>query len=461
MGLIKRIFGEVHHGIVDLSCGLFINAVGDTAGDILLRIAVDEIRPLFFHDGLLLFTHGTAHQVASAQSISRQVTDDLHYLLLVYDTAVGGFQDRLQLRTGIGHILRMVFPLDVLRDKIHRARTIQRNTGHYILQILGAQFLHEALHPGTFQLEHTFRSAGADGSQYFRVIIIYGIHINVSAGGILYEFYSIMDHGQGTQSQKVHFQQAQFFQRRHGELGNDGTVRASGQRHEFVCGFLTDHDTGRMHRGMSGQSLQSLTHIDQVVDLFVLLIELAEFRIHLQCSAQCNVQFVRHHFGNRIHERIGQVHDTAHIADDTFRRQSTEGDDLYHLVIAVFSAHIIDDLLSPFKAEIHVNIRHRDTFRIQESFKQQIVMNRIDVGDLQAICHDTSRRGASSRPHGDPVLLRIIDEIPHDQEVVHISHSLNNAKFVIKALPERLSGLSGGLITVAVAFCQSVIAELI
>ena len=88
-------------------------------------------------------------------------------------------------------------------------------------------------------------------------------------------------------------------------------------------------------------------------------------------------------------------------------------------------------------------------------------MNRIDVGDFQAICHDTSRRGASSRSHGDSVLLRIIDEIPYDQEVVHISHSLNNAKFIVQALPECLSGLSGGLITIAVSFRQSVIAELI
>ena len=88
-------------------------------------------------------------------------------------------------------------------------------------------------------------------------------------------------------------------------------------------------------------------------------------------------------------------------------------------------------------------------------------MDRIDVGDLQTICHDTSRRGASSRSHRDPVLLGIIDEIPHDQEVVHISHSLNNAKFIVQAFPESLAGLSGGLITVAVAFCQSVIAELI
>ena len=88
-------------------------------------------------------------------------------------------------------------------------------------------------------------------------------------------------------------------------------------------------------------------------------------------------------------------------------------------------------------------------------------MDRIDVGDLQAICHDASRRRSSSRSHGDPVLLGIIDEIPHDQEVVHISHSLNNTQLIIQALPESLSGLSGGLIAVTVAFRQSVIAKLI
>ena len=93
MGLVNRILGEIHHGIVDLSCGLFINAVGDTAGDILLRIAVDEVRPLFFHDGLLLFTHGTAHQVASAQSITCQITDDLHNLLLIDNTPIRRLQD--------------------------------------------------------------------------------------------------------------------------------------------------------------------------------------------------------------------------------------------------------------------------------------------------------------------------------------------------------------------------------
>ena len=90
MGLVERIFGEIHHHIVDLSGCLLVNAVGNTAGDILLRVAVDEVGPLFFHDGLFLLTHGTAHQIASSQSITRQITNDLHYLFLIYNTAVGG-----------------------------------------------------------------------------------------------------------------------------------------------------------------------------------------------------------------------------------------------------------------------------------------------------------------------------------------------------------------------------------
>ena len=90
MGLVERIFGKIHHHIVDLPCCLLVNAVGNTAGDIFLRVAVDEVGPLFFHDGLFLLTHGTAHQIASSQCIARQITNDLHYLFLIYNTAVGG-----------------------------------------------------------------------------------------------------------------------------------------------------------------------------------------------------------------------------------------------------------------------------------------------------------------------------------------------------------------------------------
>ena len=355
----------------------------------------------------------------------------------------------------------MIFTLNILRDKIHGTRTIQGNTSHHIFQILGTQFLHEALHPGTFQLEHTFRSAGADGSQYFRIVIVNGIHIYVSAGGILNKFYRIMDHSQCTQPQEIHFQQSQFFQCRHGKLGDDGTVGASGQRHEFIRRLLTDDHARRMHGGMSGQSFQALTHIDQMMHLLILLIKLSEFRVHFQRFAQGDVQFVGHHLGNGIHERIGQIHNTSHITDDTLGCQGTERNDLHHLVVAVFSAHIIDDFLSPFEAEVHINIGHGHTFRIQETFKQQIIMNGINVGDLQAICHDTSRSGTSSRSHRNPVFFRIVDEIPYDQEIVHISHSADDTQLVIQTFPQGLSGLPGRLVTVTVTLCQSVITKLV
>ena len=355
----------------------------------------------------------------------------------------------------------MIFTLNILRDKIHRTRTIQGNTSHHIFQILGAQFLHEALHPGTFQLEHTFRSTGADGSQYFRIVIVNGIHIYVSAGGILNKFYRIMDHSQCTQPQEIHFQQSQFFQCRHGKLGDDGTVGASGQRHEFIRRLLTDDHARRMHGGMSGQSFQTLTHIDQMMHLLILLIKLSEFRVHFQRFTQGDVQFIGHHLGNGIHERIGQIHNTSHITDDTLGCQGTERNDLHHLVVAVFSAHIIDDFLSPFEAEVHINIGHGHTFRIQETFKQQIIMNGINVGDLQTICHDTSRSGTSSRSHRNPVLFRIVDEIPYDQEIVHISHSADDTQLVIQTFPQGLSGLPGRLVTVTVTLCQSVITKLV
>ena len=40
--------------------------------------------------------------------------------------------------------------------------------------------------------------------------------------------------------------------------------------------------------------------------------------------------------------------------------------------------------------------------------------------------NDTSCRRTSSRSDLDPLCSCIIDKIPHDQEIIHISHGLNN-----------------------------------
>ena len=89
MRLIKCIFCKIDHLIVNMVCRLFINPIGDTALYSLCLISINEVLTLFFHDSRLFLTHCTAHQIASAHGIASQVTDDLHNLLLVNDTAIG------------------------------------------------------------------------------------------------------------------------------------------------------------------------------------------------------------------------------------------------------------------------------------------------------------------------------------------------------------------------------------
>ena len=50
----------------------------------------------------------------------------------------------------------------------------------------------------------------------------------------------------------------------------------------------------------------------------------------------------------------------------------------------------------------------------------------IDIRDLQTIGNDTSSRRTSSRTYHDIIGPRKVDKIPHDQEIIHITHGMND-----------------------------------
>ena len=82
----------------------------------------------------------------------------------------------------------------------------------------------------------------------------------------------ILNDSQGTKTQEIHFQQPQLFQGRHRKLRGDGSVRCAGKRHKFVHRTLTDHDTSRMHGGVSRKSLQTFCHVNEIVYLIIILV---------------------------------------------------------------------------------------------------------------------------------------------------------------------------------------------
>ena len=224
MRLIKSIFGKINHFIIDFICRCLINSICNTAWNSLCFISVNKVLALLFHDRGLFFGHCSTYQVASAQSITCQITDNLHNLLLIDNTPISRLQDRLQLRAVVTDGIRTVFAPDILGNEVHGSRSVKRNSCDYIFQALRFQFLHEVFHSRTFKLKYTIGTTGAKGIQNLFIIIIDLLHVQSHPCIFLDQLYCILDHSQGTKSQEVHFQQSQFFQCCHGELRDNRTV---------------------------------------------------------------------------------------------------------------------------------------------------------------------------------------------------------------------------------------------
>ena len=313
VGLIEGILGEINHLIVNLlGCGLR-NPICNAAGHSLFLIPVYEVLPLLLHDRGLLLRHGAAHQIAPSQRVARQLLYDLHDLLLIDDTAVGGFQNLLQLRTVIGNRLRVILSPDVLGNEIHGAGPVQRDSRDDVLQIFRLQLLHEVLHAAAFQLEHALSLSRADGSIDCRIVIINLIHVDGLSRPLGRHAGRVLNHCQRPESQEIHLQKAQLLQGRHGKLGRDRAVRSPGQGYILVHFLLADDHARRVHGGVSRKSLQTHGHVNQLMDLRIILIAFPKLRIHLQRLLKGDIQLLGHHLGNGVHKIVGQVHDPSHV----------------------------------------------------------------------------------------------------------------------------------------------------
>ena len=108
-------------------------------------------------------------------------------------------------------------------------------------------------------------------------------------------------------------------------------------------------------------------------------------------------------------------------------------------VASVALGHVPDDLVAAVVREIDVHVGHRDAFGIQESLEQQSVSHRVDIGDAQAVGGQRARGRAATGSHRDPLLARVADEVPDDQEVAGESHLLDDGQLLSEP---RLDGVA-------------------
>ena len=150
--------------------------------------------------------------------------------------------------------------------------------------------------------------------------------------------------------------------------------------------------------------------------------------------------FLLYHFaqtvGNHLCEPVGIIDahaaDSRHVLDCRLCRHRSEGDDTRDVVKTVMVLYIFMRGSEVF--EVHVNIRHADTVRIEETLEQELVLDRVEVRNPEAGGdHRTGSRatsGAHHRTHragGSNIVL-------NDEEVVRETHSADCLELEIDSL---------------------------
>ena len=159
--------------------------------------------------------------------------------------------------------------------------------------------------------------------------------------------------------------------------------------------------------------------------------------------------FVRNLVGNQFAEPIRlreqEFLHTRNVLDGQFGGHRAVGDDVCDLLLAVFLRHPVQHASTAVVVEIHVDIGERDTVGVQETLEQQVVGDRVDLRDSEAVGHGRSGGRTTSRTHRNvQFLTRRPDKVLHDQEVTRETHRLHD----VQLEPQPLLLLLGQLLAV-------------
>ena len=414
------------------------NLVGLGLVDIVeLGCSLDEFVTVLGHFLDLLLAHRAAQQISAAERVAGEQLRGLHDLFLVDQHAIGLFADRLQQRMIILDFHLAMPALDEIGDQVHRSRTIERHQRRDMFHRANLELFAEIAHSSRFQLEHT------DGIGLVEKVVGLGVverkvvNGDVDSLGLLDKIAGIADDRQGLEPKEVHLQQAEVADRAHGVLGDNGAILILFERQKIVQRLIANKHAGRVNRCVAGEIFENQGGIDQFMgDLFG-LVSLLKVRRHPHRFFQRHLQFVGNHLGQPVAVGITQAHDATDIPQNRFGAHCAEGDDLRHRIASIFLAHIFDHVSPAVVGKVDVDIGRVDAFRVEESFEQQPVTNRIDVRNLQHISHNrTSRR--SARHACDAFASTVANKVADDQEVADEAGLFDYLHFQVKAVDDNL-----------------------
>ena len=269
--------------------------------------------------------------------------------------------------------------------------------GDQVLELPRLGLPQDLPHARALELEDAERLALAEQVERLRVGERQVLHHDARARGRRDLLEGVVDERQRAQAQEVHLEQADPLDLLHAPLGRDFVAAPLVERRELGDRPRRDHDAGGVHRRVARHALEALRDAEQLGDARVVLLHLAEHGVLLERLVQRHVEHGGDLLRDPVHVRVGHVHHAADVAHHGLRLHGAEGDDLRDVLAPVLARDVVDHLAAAALAEVDVDVRQRDALGVQEALEQQVELQRVDVGDAQAVGHQAAGRRAAAR----------------------------------------------------------------
>ena len=128
---------------------------------------------------------------------------------------------------------------------------------------------------------------------------------------------------------------------------------------------------------MPRTTLKPARQIDQVANLIALLHRCPEFRYLFKCLLDTDVAASdrrRDHLRDAVNFGVRHVEGASDVLNRGLRSERPESHDLADRILTVKLRNVIDDLGAAADAEIHVDIRHRNTLGVKETLEEEVVL---------------------------------------------------------------------------------------
>ena len=160
-----------------------------------------------------------------------------------------------------------------------------------------------------------------------------------------------------------------------------------------------------MLAGVARQSFERARGVDQRAHVLLLFVALLQQRFLFQRLVERHVELVRDELGELVDIAVRVIERAPDVAHHRLGRHGAEGDDLADPVLAVAAGDVFDHAVAPLHAEVDVEVRQRHAFGIEEAFEQQLVADRVELGDAETPGHERTGARTAPGPTGTPLLL--------------------------------------------------------